>query len=112
MLVRTKQRLDLKPKRLAYGTDKFIGWLVGAGITPHVPVWEKANRSAGTFSRSDITLIKRRTNIGARTGRSCEPPGRRPHDSLSSQQVRLRSLSAKAEMLSKHALAQGASRRE
>ncbi len=37
MIERTEQRFDLKPKRLAAdtacGTDKFLGWLVGAGIT-------------------------------------------------------------------------------
>jgi hypothetical protein len=34
--------LGLKPDRLvadtAYGTGKFLGWLVGTGITPHIPV--------------------------------------------------------------------------
>ena len=46
MIERTDKRLGLKPKRLAadtaYGTGKFLGWLIGAGITPHIPVWEKA----------------------------------------------------------------------
>jgi IS5 family transposase len=39
MLVRTEQRFHLKPKRLAadtaYGTGRFLGWLVGCGIAPH-----------------------------------------------------------------------------
>jgi hypothetical protein len=44
MIERTEKRLDLKPNWLAadtaYGTEKFLGWLVGAGITPHIPVRE------------------------------------------------------------------------
>jgi hypothetical protein len=44
MLDRT-QRADLKPKRLAadtaYGTSKFLGWLVGENLT-HIPVWASA----------------------------------------------------------------------
>ena len=41
MLDRTERRLNLKPKRLAadtaYGTGRFLGWLVGRGIAPHIP---------------------------------------------------------------------------
>jgi DDE family transposase/ATP synthase alpha/beta subunit-like protein len=50
--------LGLKPDRLAAdtacGTGKFLGWLVGTGITPQIPVWDKSNREDGTFSRSDF----------------------------------------------------------
>jgi transposase len=60
MLTRTEQRLGLKAKRLvadtAYGTGKFLGWLLEAGITPHIPVWDKSNREDGTFSRADFTF--------------------------------------------------------
>jgi Transposase DDE domain len=42
MIKRTDERLGLKPKRLAadtaYGTGKFLNWLIGSGITPHIPV--------------------------------------------------------------------------
>ncbi len=58
MLDRTKARFGLKPKRLAadtaYGTGKFLGWLVGQDIAPHIPVWDKSVREDGTFSRSDF----------------------------------------------------------
>ena len=59
MLDRTQERFDLKPKRLAadtaYGTGKFLGWLVKEKkITPHIPVWEKSDRQDGIFSRSDF----------------------------------------------------------
>jgi transposase len=64
MLDRTQQRLALKPKRLladtAYGTGRFLGWLVGRRITPHIPVRDKGERADGTFSRSDFRWRKRR----------------------------------------------------
>jgi transposase len=64
MIERTDKRLGLKPKRLAadtaYGTGKFLGWLIGAGITPHIPVWDKSTREDGTLSRSDFRWDKRR----------------------------------------------------
>ena len=64
MIERTEQALGLKPDRLAadtaYGTGKFLGWLVGTGITPHIPVWERSDREDGTFSRSDFTFDRER----------------------------------------------------
>ncbi|MGC2318193.1 MAG: IS1182 family transposase [Bradyrhizobium sp.] len=64
MIERTDKRLGLKPKRLAadtaYGTGKLLGWLIGAGITPHIPVWDKSTREDGTLSRSDFRWDKRR----------------------------------------------------
>src|SRR3954468_5155368 len=64
MIERTDKRFGLKPKHLAadtaYGTGKFLGWLIGAGITPHIPVWDKSTREDGTFSRSDFRWHRRR----------------------------------------------------
>jgi transposase len=58
MIERTEDRLGLKPERLAadtaYGTGKFLGWLVATGITPQIPVWDMSKREDGTFSRSDF----------------------------------------------------------
>jgi transposase len=59
MLDRTERRFNLKPKRLAadtaYGTGKFLGWLVKEKkIIPHIPVWEMSDREDGIFSRSDF----------------------------------------------------------
>jgi IS5 family transposase len=64
MIDRTERRFALKPKRLAadtaYGIGKFLGWLVNAkGITPHIPVWEKSDRTDGIFSRADFIWDKR-----------------------------------------------------
>ena len=65
MLDRTGERFDLKPKRLAadtaYGTGKFVGWLVKQKkIIPHIPVWAKSDRQDGIFSRSDFHRDGRR----------------------------------------------------
>jgi transposase len=58
MLDRVERRLNLKPKWLAadtaYGTGRFLGWLVGRGIAPHIPVRDASERDDGTFSRSDF----------------------------------------------------------
>ena len=64
MLDRTERCFALRPKRLAadtaYGTGKFLGWLVNdKGITPHIPVWEKSDRADGIFSRADFIWDKR-----------------------------------------------------
>ena len=64
MLDRTERRFDLKPKRLAadtaYGTGRFLGWLVGRRIAPHIPVRDASERDDGTFSRSDFRWDRRR----------------------------------------------------
>ena len=64
MIERTEARMGLKPQRLAadtaYGTGKFLGWLVSAGIAPQIPVWDKSTREDGTFSRSDFTFDRAR----------------------------------------------------
>ena len=64
MLDRTERRFDLKSKRLAadtaYGTGRFLGWLVGHRITPHIPVRDASDRTDGTFSRSDFRWDRRR----------------------------------------------------
>jgi hypothetical protein len=59
MLDRAEERFDLKPRRLAadtaYGTGKFLGWLVKEKkIIPHIPVWEMSDRQDGIFSRSPL----------------------------------------------------------
>jgi hypothetical protein len=60
MLERTRERFGIVPQRLAadtaYGTGKFLGWLVGQNIAPHIPVWDKGERDDGSFSRSDFAF--------------------------------------------------------
>ena len=58
MIDRTEKRFGLKPKRLtadtAYGTGKLLAWLLGKDIAPHIPVWERYERTDGMFSRADF----------------------------------------------------------
>ena len=59
MIDRVEARFNLKPDRLlgdtVYGSAPLLGWLVDEkGIEPHIPVWDKTERSDGTFSRSDF----------------------------------------------------------
>ncbi len=59
MIDRVEDRFAIKPECLigdtAYGTSEMLGWMVNEkSIEPHVPVWDKAERTDGTFSRSDF----------------------------------------------------------
>jgi hypothetical protein len=59
MIDRVEARFQLKPERLvgdmAYGTAPMLAWMVeDKGIEPHVPVWDKTQRSDETFSSSDF----------------------------------------------------------
>ncbi len=61
MINRVSERFNLETKKLigdtAYGTAEFLAWMVNdKGIEPHVPVWEKGERTDGTFSRSDFVF--------------------------------------------------------
>ncbi len=58
MINRTEKTFGLKLKRLAadtaYGTGKLLAWLLEKDITPHIPVWERYERTDGMFSRLDF----------------------------------------------------------
>jgi hypothetical protein len=78
MMDRSEERFDLKPKRLAadtaYGTGKFLGWLVKMKkIIPHILVWKKSDRQDGIFSRSDFRWDRKRVFTYAPTA-SCFGP--------------------------------------
>jgi hypothetical protein len=56
---RTAEQFDVQPSRLVadagYGSAEMLGWLVDErGIEPHVKVFDKSERSDGTFSRGDF----------------------------------------------------------
>jgi transposase len=60
MIDRTHERLGLCPERLAadaaYGSAENLAWLVHQrGIEPHIPVFDRSQRTDGTFSRDDFT---------------------------------------------------------
>ena len=55
MVERVEDRFGIKPKRLigdtAYGTAAMLSWMVDEKhIEPHVPVWEKYQRTDGSLS--------------------------------------------------------------
>ena len=80
MLERTEKIFGLKPKRLAadtaYGTGKFLAWIVGKGITPHIPVRDFSQRDDGTFSRSDFRFDKDRNIYVCPAGKLLKTTGR------------------------------------
>lgn len=59
MIDRVEDQFGIKPKRLVgdtnYGTADILAWLVNVkDIAPHVPVWDKSDRTDGTLSRIDF----------------------------------------------------------
>jgi transposase len=65
MPTRTAETFGLWPERLiadtGYGSAAMLGWLVEEqGIEPHIPVFDKSQRTDGTFSRSDFTYDHKR----------------------------------------------------
>jgi len=60
MIDRVDRRFGLYPEKLvadtAYGSAEMLNWLVEErGIEPHIPVFDKSQRSNDTFSRNDFT---------------------------------------------------------
>ena len=80
MIDRTEERIGLKPERLAadtaYGTGKFLAWIVGKGIAPHIPVRDFSQRDDGTFSRSDFKFDKDRNIYVCPAGKLLRTTGR------------------------------------
>jgi transposase len=80
MIERTEKIFGLKPKRLtadaAYGTGRFLAWIVGNGITPHIPVRDFSQRDDGTFSRSDFKFDKDRNRYVCPVGKLLKTTGR------------------------------------
>lgn len=118
MLDRTAERFGLKPQSLvadsAYGSAEYLAWLVKQrGIAPHIPVFDKSNRTDGTFSRSDFVfdpeqdrytcpegkqLVQfHRTYATPRSGITKEGDTDLPR-----QQARLRCLCPQAQVLPEH----------
>ena len=65
MIDRTQERFGLWPERLAadaaYGSAENLAWLVHERvIEPHIPVFDKSQRSHGTFSRDDFAYDHKR----------------------------------------------------
>src|SRR6476469_10555061 len=65
MIDRIQDQFGLYPERVAadsaYGSAEMLGWLVHErGIEPHIPVFDKSQRSDGTFSRDDFAYDHKR----------------------------------------------------
>jgi transposase len=65
MIERSLEGFDLSPVKLigdtAYGSAEMLNWLVHEqGIEPHIPVFDKSQRSDGTFSRDDFAYDRKR----------------------------------------------------
>jgi transposase len=79
MIARTERTFGLKPDRLmadtAYGTGRFLRFVVDAGITPYIPVWDKTTRGDGTFSRADFAFDKERNIYTCPAGKTLTTTG-------------------------------------
>jgi hypothetical protein len=75
MIDRTEMAFGLKPARLtadtAYGTGKLLAWLLDRDITPHIPVWDRYQRTDGMLT---ALTTARATSIFVRTAGLWEPP--------------------------------------
>jgi transposase len=75
MLVRTERRFHLKPKRLAadtaYGTGRFLGWLVGRKIAPTSRFVTPATATTAPSLAVTFAGINAKASIPARTIRRC-----------------------------------------
>ena len=80
MIDRTDKCMGLKPERLAadtaYGTGKFLAWIVGKGIAPHIPVRDLSQRDDGTFSRGDFKFDKDHNIYVCTAGKLLKTTGR------------------------------------
>jgi transposase len=89
MLERTETRFGVKPDSLtadsAYGSAESLAWLVKQkGITPLIPVFDKSNRTDGTFSRANFPFDPERDRY------TCPARGRSRRRSRSRRNARIR----------------------
>src|SRR5579864_2519706 len=82
MIDRVEDRFGLYPERLAadtaYGTAEMLNWLVHEqGIEPHIPVFDKSQRTDGTFSRDDFTYDHARDTYSCPAGKTLQHYRRR-----------------------------------
>lgn len=81
MIDRVEERFNMKPDRLvgdtAYGTAEMLGWMVNEKrIEPHVPVWDKTERTDGTFGRSAFTFDAENNRYICPAGKLLKPTWR------------------------------------
>ncbi len=81
MIDRVQARFGLTPQRLVgdthYGSAAMLGWLVNdKQIAPHVPVWDKSERTDGTFGRSAFSFDARNNRYVCPAGKFLKPTWR------------------------------------
>jgi hypothetical protein len=74
MLERTEMHFGIKPAFLAadsaYGSAESLAWLVKRKeIAQHIPVFDKSNRTDGTFSRADFVFDAERDRYTCPAGK-------------------------------------------
>jgi len=78
MIERVKERFSISTQKLigdtAYGNAELLGWMVSEqNIEPHVPVWDKSERTDGTFSRSDFVFDELSNIYTCPNGKTLQP---------------------------------------
>jgi transposase len=81
MIDRVQARFGLTPQRLVgdtnYGSAAMLGWLVNdKQIAPHVPVWDKSERTDGTFGRSAFSFDAQNNRYVCPAGKLLKPTWR------------------------------------
>jgi len=80
MVERVRKRFGLTPRRLAadtaYGNARTLKSLVGQGIEPHIPIWDKSARRDATFSRADFHYDAARDCYTCPGGKTLKTTGR------------------------------------
>jgi Transposase DDE domain len=107
MIDRTEERMGLKPAHLAadtaYGTGRFLAWVVARGIAPHIPVWDHSHRNDGTFSRDQFKFDKERNVYICPMGKLLKTTSLREQVSVHGEHPRLRPVSSQVQVLPEHA---------
>ena len=85
MITRVHDSLGIWPRKLiadtGYGSAEMLTWLVHERhIEPHIPVFDKSDRSDGTFSRSDFAYDTEADVYTCPAGKLLKRRQRRHHD--------------------------------
>ncbi len=85
MIERVQDDLGIWPRKLigdtGYGSADMLAWLVHErDIEPHIPVFDKSDRSDGSFSRADFTYDLRQDVYGCPGGKLLKRRQRRHDD--------------------------------
>ena len=86
MVKRVMSRFGLNPKRLAadmaYGSSKTLKALLECNVDPYIPVWDKSNRTDGTFSKGDFIYDAKRDVYTCPRGNILKTTGNVHEDTL------------------------------